>query len=64
MSGRSGPGWVGGCSGAAFHDILTGDSKVAVTCRARLRSGASGTFGFDAGRDYDQATGRGSIDAY
>jgi uncharacterized protein (TIGR03437 family) len=49
----------------AFHDIITGDNKAAITCGTRARNSCtSGSYGFDAGPGYDQATGLGSIDAY
>jgi len=47
----------------AFHDILTGNNKVTITC-TRTRGCADGTYGYDAGPGYDQATGLGSVDAY
>lgn len=46
----------------AFHDIVTGNNIVAVTCGFRTRNCTSGSFGFNAGPGYDQATGLGSID--
>jgi uncharacterized protein (TIGR03437 family) len=47
----------------AFHDILTGNNKVTISC-ARAHNCTSGTYGFDATPGYDQATGLGSLDAY
>lgn len=46
----------------AFHDITTGNNIVSVTCGVRTQNCASGSFGFDAGPGYDQATGLGSVD--
>jgi uncharacterized protein (TIGR03437 family) len=48
----------------AFHDVTSGDNKVTITCGGRARNCVSGTYGYDAGKGYDQATGLGSIDAY
>ena len=48
----------------AFHDIVTGDNKVTITCGARARNCVSGTYGYDAGPGYDPASGLGSLDAY
>jgi uncharacterized protein (TIGR03437 family) len=49
---------------AAFHDVITGDNLVTVTCGTRLRNCTPGTFGYSSGAGYDQATGLGSVDAY
>jgi uncharacterized protein (TIGR03437 family) len=51
-------------SPGAFHDVVAGDNKVTITCGARARNCISGTYGFDAGPGYDQATGLGTLDAY
>jgi uncharacterized protein (TIGR03437 family) len=48
----------------AFHDIVAGNNKVTIACSVRARNCTSGSYGFDAGPAYDQATGLGSIDAY
>ncbi|MDE3166556.1 MAG: S8 family serine peptidase [Acidobacteriota bacterium] len=48
----------------AFHDVVSGDNNVTITCGARSRGCISGTYGFSAGPGYDQATGLGSVDAY
>jgi uncharacterized protein (TIGR03437 family) len=48
----------------AFHDVISGDNKVDITCGARSRNCVSGTYGYVAGPGYDQATGLGSLDAY
>lgn len=48
----------------AFHDIVSGDNKVTITCGARARGCVSGTYGFAAGPGYDQASGLGSLDAW
>lgn len=49
---------------AVFHDITSGDTMVTVTCSGRSRNCVPGSYGFNAGPGYDQATGLGSIDAY
>lgn len=49
---------------SAFHDVTTGDNIVTVTCGARARNCVAGSFGYNAGSGYDQATGLGSIDVY
>ncbi len=46
----------------AFHDVTSGNNKVA--CRSGSPNCTSGTLGFSAGVGYDQATGLGSVDAY
>lgn len=48
---------------SAFHDITVGNNIVTVTCNGRARNCTPGSYGFDAGPGYDQATGLGSIDA-
>jgi uncharacterized protein (TIGR03437 family) len=48
----------------AFHDIISGDNKATITCGLRSRNCLSGSYGFDAGPGYDQASGLGSVDAY
>ena len=47
-----------------FHDITEGNNIVEVTCGRRIRGCTPGSFGYNAGPGYDQATGLGSIDAY
>lgn len=47
-----------------FHDVIEGNNIVEVTCSFRARGCTPGTFGYNAGPGYDQATGLGSIDAY
>jgi uncharacterized protein (TIGR03437 family) len=47
-----------------FHDIVTGDNIVTVTCPPRSRSCVPGTVGYSAGPGYDLVTGWGSVDAY
>jgi uncharacterized protein (TIGR03437 family) len=47
---------------AAFHDITQGNNIVVVNCTARSRDCTSGSWGFDAGPGYDQASGLGSVD--
>jgi uncharacterized protein (TIGR03437 family) len=49
---------------AVFHDITTGNNIITVVCGARSRNCTPGSFGFNAGAGYDQATGLGSVDAY
>jgi uncharacterized protein (TIGR03437 family) len=46
------------------HDVTTGNNIVTVTCGARARNCSAGSYGFNAGSGYDQATGLGSVDAY
>jgi uncharacterized protein (TIGR03437 family) len=46
----------------AFHDTTVGNNIVTVTCGARARNCTPGSYGFNAGVGYDQATGLGSID--
>lgn len=46
----------------AFHDITVGNNIVTVTCGARARNCTPGSYGFNAGTGYDEATGLGSID--
>lgn len=48
----------------AFHDVITGDNKVEITCGLRARNCVSGVYGYAAGPGYDQATGLGTLDAY
>ena len=48
----------------AFHDVVTGNNIVTVTCTGRGRNCASGSYGYQAGPGYDMATGLGSIDAH
>jgi len=48
---------------SAFHDIQSGNNKV--PCKAGSPDcPASGSMGFSAGPNYDQATGLGSLDAF
>jgi uncharacterized protein (TIGR03437 family) len=47
-----------------FHDITAGNNIITVVCTARSRNCTPGSFGFNAGAGYDQATGLGSVDAY
>ena len=49
---------------SAFHDITEGNNIVSITCSALARNCTSGSYGFNAGPGYDQATGLGSVDAY
>lgn len=51
-------------SPGAFHDVVNGDNKVTIACGVRARNCISGTYGYDAGPGYDQATGLGTLDAY
>ncbi len=51
-------------SSGAFHDITVGNNIITVNCTARSRNCTSGSFGFDAGPGYDQASGLGSVDVY
>ena len=46
---------------AAFHDVVTGNNVVA--CEQGSPGCTNGSYGFNAGPGYDQATGLGSIDA-
>ena len=48
----------------AFHDVISGNNIITVTCTGRFRNCAEGSFGFTAGAGYDQVTGLGSVDAY
>jgi uncharacterized protein (TIGR03437 family) len=49
---------------AVFHDITTGNNIITVVCTVRSRNCTAGSYGFNAGVGYDQATGLGSVDAY
>jgi uncharacterized protein (TIGR03437 family) len=49
---------------SVFHDITTGNNVVDVTCGRRSRGCTPGSYGYNAGPGYDQATGLGSVDAY
>jgi len=52
-------------SPGVFHDIVSGDNIVTVTCSARSRNCvSSGPVGYSAAAGYDQATGLGSVDVY
>lgn len=48
---------------SVFHDIQSGDNKVPCTAGS-TGCPASGSIGFSAGPNYDQATGLGSLDAF
>lgn len=48
----------------AFHDITTGHNIVDVVCTVGSRNCVSGSYGYNAGPGYDQATGLGSVDAF
>ena len=48
---------------AAFHDVITGDNIINVTCTATRRNCTPGPVGYAAGPGYDLATGLGSVDA-
>jgi uncharacterized protein (TIGR03437 family) len=48
----------------AFHDVVSGHNKVTIDCSLRARNCTSGTYGYDAGPGYDQATGLGTLDAH
>ena len=48
---------------AAFHDIVTGNNIINVTCTATQRNCTAGPVGYNAGQGYDLVTGLGSIDA-
>jgi uncharacterized protein (TIGR03437 family) len=48
---------------AAFHDVTQGNNIVVVDCTGRSRDCTSGSWGFNAGAGYDQASGLGSVDA-
>ncbi|HXA52103.1 MAG TPA: protease pro-enzyme activation domain-containing protein [Candidatus Acidoferrum sp.] len=48
----------------AFHDIISGDNIITITCSGRARNCVSGTYGYAAGPGYDQASGLGTVDAY
>jgi len=47
----------------AFHDTQVGNNIVTVACNGRARNCTPGSYGFNAGVGYDEATGLGSIDA-
>ncbi len=47
-----------------FHDTTVGNNIVSVTCGGRSRNCTSGSYGFNAGPGYDQATGLGSMDMH
>jgi uncharacterized protein (TIGR03437 family) len=49
-------------SPAAFHDITSGNNIVTVACGLRAQNCVSGSYGFNAGPGYDQASGLGSVD--
>jgi uncharacterized protein (TIGR03437 family) len=51
-------------SPGAFHDIVAGDNMITITCGLRARNCDSGSYGYNAGPGYDQASGLGSVDAY
>jgi uncharacterized protein (TIGR03437 family) len=51
-------------SPGVFHDVTSGNNLVTITCTARQRNCVAGTFGYNAGAGYDQATGLGSVNAY
>jgi len=46
----------------AFHDITVGNNIVVINCTSRSRDCTSGSWGFNAGPGYDQASGLGSVD--
>ncbi|HLG98907.1 MAG TPA: protease pro-enzyme activation domain-containing protein [Bryobacteraceae bacterium] len=46
----------------AFHDITRGNNIV--SCTIGSPNCSTGSFGYNAGRGYDQVTGLGSVDAY
>jgi hypothetical protein len=48
--------------GGVFHDITVGNNVV--PCHAGSSGCATGSFGYQAGPGYDQATGLGSVNAY
>ncbi len=48
----------------AFHDVTTGNNVVTITCTGRQRNCTAGSFGYNAGVGYDQASGLGSVNAY
>jgi uncharacterized protein (TIGR03437 family) len=50
-------------SPTAFHDVITGDNMVTISCGARSRGCVPGTYGYAAGAGYDLASGLGSVDA-
>lgn len=47
-----------------FHDIISGNNIVTITCGPRSRSCTAGSFGFTTTPGYDQVTGLGSVDVY
>jgi uncharacterized protein (TIGR03437 family) len=47
-----------------FHDIVTGNNAVTVTCPPRNQNCGTTAVGFSAGVGYDLVTGLGSVDAY
>ena len=49
---------------AVFHYVTTGFYVVTITCTARARNCTAGSFGYNAGPGYDQASGLGSVNAY
>ena len=51
-------------SPGVFHDITTGHNMVDVACGFRTRNCTPGSYGYNAGTGYDQATGLGSVDAF
>jgi uncharacterized protein (TIGR03437 family) len=51
-------------SPGVFHDITTGSNIVTITCGSRSRNCVAGSYGYNAGTGYDQASGLGSVDAH
>jgi uncharacterized protein (TIGR03437 family) len=49
---------------AMFHDVITGNNIVTVSCSGRQVNCGATPVGYSAGPGYDQATGLGSVDAY
>jgi uncharacterized protein (TIGR03437 family) len=47
-----------------FHDIVTGNNTVTVSCPSRNPNCGTTAVGFSAGAGYDLVTGLGSVDAY
>ena len=47
-----------------FHDVTAGNNIVTVACSSRQRNCAAGSYGYNAGPSYDQASGLGSVNAY
>ena len=54
---------LAGTTPSAFHDIITGNNIINITCAPTDRNCTPGPVGYNAGPGYDLVTGLGSVDA-